>query len=122
TAASSCSTGEDFTTKHTKEDKRAEIMSWNRSLLCVLCVLCGESLSGAAEPTYWADARPILRKHCVVCHAERKLADLDVSAGLALDKPENIRKGSRAGKVPVLVPGKPDESLMVTLLSSKDPK
>jgi WD40 repeat protein/mono/diheme cytochrome c family protein len=73
----------------------------------------------AADPTYWQDVRPILRKHCVVCHSERKLSEVDVSAGLALDKPENIRKG---GKVTVLVPGKPDESLVVTLLTSKDKK
>ena len=76
---------------------------------CILSALCGEST--AAEPTYWADVRPILRKHCTVCHSERKLAEVELSAGLALDKPENIRKGSQNGKVPVLVPGKPDESL-----------
>ena len=73
----------------------------------------------AADPTYWQDVRPILRKHCTVCHSERKLPELDVSAGLALDKPEHIRKG---GKVPVLVPGKPDESLIVALLTTADKK
>ncbi|MFO0803921.1 MAG: WD40 repeat domain-containing protein [Gemmataceae bacterium] len=72
----------------------------------------------AADPTYWQDVRPILRKHCTVCHAERKLDELDVSAGLALDKPELIAKGTKKGKV--LVAGKPDDSLIVTLLSSKD--
>jgi WD40 repeat protein len=66
--------------------------------------------------------RPILRKHCVVCHSERRLSEEDVSAGLALDKPENIKKGSKNGKVPVLVSGKPDESLVVTLLTLKDKK
>jgi hypothetical protein len=63
--------------------------------------------------------RPILRKNCTVCHSERKLSEPEVSAGLALDKPELIRKG---GKVPVLVPGKPDQSLIVTLLTTKDLK
>lgn len=85
-----------------------------------LCALAGSSF--AADPTYWQDVRPILRKHCVVCHSERKLPELDVSAGLALDKPENIRKGGKNGAVTVLVPGKPDESLVVTLLTSKDKK
>src|SRR5262249_6178301 len=70
-------------------------------------------------PTYWQDVRPILRKNCTVCHAERKLDEPDVSAGLALDKLELIRKG---GKVPVLVPGKPDESLLVIVLTTKDKK
>src|SRR5262249_24348169 len=71
----------------------------------------------AADPTYWQDVRPILRKNCTVCHSERRLDEPDVSAGLALDKPELIRKG---GKVPVLVPGKPDQSLIVILLTSND--
>ena len=88
--------------------------------LCVLAVLGGEA--SAAEPTYWQDVRPIFRKHCVVCHSERKLAEVDVSAGLALDKPEHVRKGGKNGRVTVLVPGKPDESLVVTLLTSKDKK
>ena len=76
----------------------------------------------AADPTYWQDVRPILRKHCTVCHSERKLAELDVSAGLALDKPELIAKGSKKGKQPVLVAGKPDDSLIVSLLTTKDKK
>ncbi len=88
--------------------------------LCVFCVLRGESY--AADPTYWQDVRPILRKHCVVCHSERRLAEPDLSAGLALDKPENITKGGKNGKVTVLVASKPDESSLVTLLTSKDKK
>ncbi|HJZ55488.1 MAG TPA: c-type cytochrome domain-containing protein, partial [Gemmataceae bacterium] len=80
------------------------------------------SAFAADPPTYWQDVRPILRKNCTVCHSERKLDETDVSAGLALDKPELIRKGSKDGKVPVLVPGKPDESLIVVLLSTKDKK
>src|SRR5436305_906820 len=89
------------------------------ALICVLGVICGSSSAVAADPTYWADVRPILRKNCTVCHSERKLSEPEVSAGLALDKPEFVRKG---GKVPVLVPGKPDRSLIVTLLTTKDLK
>lgn len=89
-----------------------------RGALCLVgAVVASTSPAVAAEPTYWKDIRPILRKHCTVCHSERKLADMDISAGLALDKPELIRKG---GKVRVLVPGKPDESLIVMLLTTKD--
>src|SRR5436305_15263155 len=88
--------------------------------ICVHCVICGSSsVVAAAEPTYWTDMRPILRKNCTVCHSERKLAEPEVSAGLALDKPELIRKG---GKTAVLVPGKPDRSLIVTLLTTTDKK
>jgi len=88
--------------------------------LCLLYLLSGESI--AAEPTYWADVRPILRKNCTVCHSERKLDEPELSAGLALDKPEHIRKGSQNGKVRVLVPGKPDESLLIKLLTETDKK
>ena len=63
--------------------------------------------------------RPILRKNCTVCHSERRLDELDVSAGLALDQYELIRKPTKSK---VLVPGKPDESLLVTLLTTQDKK
>ncbi|MFO0849541.1 MAG: c-type cytochrome domain-containing protein [Gemmataceae bacterium] len=90
-------------------------MKWGS--LCVLGALCGEALS--AEPTYWQDVRPLLRKHCTVCHRESKRADADISAGLALDSPAAIRAGGREA---VLVPGQPDKSLLVTLLTAKDAK
>ena len=57
--------------------------------LSSLCVSVSLWSSRSAEPTYWQDVRPILRKHCTVCHTERKLDELDVSGGLALDTPEN---------------------------------
>ena len=90
--------------------------------LVAVALLCGDVRAADPAPTYWQDVRPILRKHCTVCHARRKLDDVDISAGLALDDPALIRKGGKNGKVPVLVPGKPDESLVVALLTSKDPK
>lgn len=76
----------------------------------------------AADPTYWQDVRPILRKHCVVCHSERRLSEIDISAGLALDKLDNILRGGKNGQVPVVVRGKPEESLLVTLLTTSDKK
>ena len=98
-------------------------MRTTRLFLCVLCVsVVTPVFAFAAEPTYWSDVRPILRKHCTVCHSERRLDEPEVSAGLALDKPENIRRGSQGGKVPVLVAGKPEKSLLVTLLTEKDKK
>jgi dipeptidyl aminopeptidase/acylaminoacyl peptidase len=83
----------------------------------ILCVLCGRSFS--AEPTYWQDIRPVLRKHCTVCHSARNAGDADLSGGLALDSYEAVRKG---GKTTVVKPGHGDESLLVTILrhSKKD--
>ncbi len=85
--------------------------------LCALGALRGES--SAADPTYWQDVRPILRKHCTVCHREAKLKEPEISAGLALDSPQAVLKG---GKTPVIKPGKPGESLLVALITSNDPK
>src|SRR5205814_432847 len=44
----------------------------------------------AADPTYWQDVRPALRKHCTVCHSAKNLKELDVSGGLALDTYEAV--------------------------------
>jgi hypothetical protein len=80
-------------------------------LLCALRALCGES--SAAEPTYWQDIRPVLRKHCTVCHNARNVGDPDLSGGLALDSYEAVKKG---GKIAVVKPGQGAESPLVTIL------
>ena len=83
-----------------------------------LCVLCVSVANGfAAEPTYWQDVRPVLRKHCTVCHKASKVADRDVSGGLALDSPEAIRRGDG-----VVVAGKPGDSLLMKLVTTADAK
>ncbi len=87
------------------------------SVLAILGTTCAGAMAADA-PTYWQDVRPILRKHCTVCHSERKQADRDISAGLALDRLPNIQKGGPGGVV--LVAGRPEESPLVTLLTSKD--
>jgi WD40 repeat protein len=70
----------------------------------------------AAEPTYWADVRPLLRKHCTVCHSVRTLREPDVSGGLALDSYDAVLKGGRSR---VVTAGKPDESEILRRLHEK---
>jgi hypothetical protein len=72
----------------------------------------------AAEPTYWQDVRPVLRKHCTVCHSTKNLKEPEVSAGLALDSLEAIRKG---GKTPVVNSGKGASSTLITILRHEKP-
>src|SRR5215470_9331171 len=86
-------------------------------LFCVSLWLCGSTVFAAEEPTYWQDVRPVLRKHCTVCHSARNLQELDVSGGLALDSYEAVLKGA---KRPVLQAGKSGDSLMVQLLLTED--
>jgi DNA-binding beta-propeller fold protein YncE len=83
-----------------------------------LYALAFGSVAPAADPTYWQDVRPIIRKHCTVCHSQKNLAEPDVSAGLALDSLEAIRKG---GKRPVIVPGKSSESKLIAALRDAKP-
>jgi Tol biopolymer transport system component len=78
------------------------------------------ALSGAcpaAEPTYWQDIRPILRKNCTVCHSAKNVKEVDVSGGLALDTYEAIRKGSKG---PVIQAGKSGASLLIERLQTDD--
>src|SRR5947209_12730829 len=70
-----------------------------------------------ADPTYWEDIRPILRKNCTVCHSTKNLKELDVSGGLALDSYAAIRKGT---KHPVLSPGKSGDSILVERVTTED--
>src|SRR5438309_2088949 len=81
----------------------------------LLLVLCAPATASAADPTYWQDIRPALRKYCTVCHSQKNIKELDVSGGLALDSYEAIRKGS---KHPILQPGKSSDSLMVQLITT----
>lgn len=81
-------------------------------------VAADEPMKNSNVPTYWEDIRPVLRKNCAFCHAERHLKKMDVSAGLALDTYEAILKG---GKIPVMKVGDSKNSLLVQLLVSDNP-
>ena len=80
-----------------------------KSLAILLVPVC----ASAAEPTYWQDVRPILRKQCTVCHSQKNLAEPDVSAGLALDSLDAIKKG---GKKPMVAGGKSGDSQLIAIL------
>jgi WD40 repeat protein len=77
------------------------------------------ALAQTKEPTYWQDIRPILRKHCTVCHSAKNLREPDVSGGLALDTPEAVLKGSKHA---ILKAGKSSDSLIIHVLVTEDKK
>ncbi len=61
--------------------------------------------AGEPSPSYSQVVQPLLQARCVRCHGDKaRKADLDLST------PEGIAKGGESG--PVIVPGKPDESLL----------
>jgi mono/diheme cytochrome c family protein len=61
--------------------------------------------------------RPVLVKHCYECHAES--SDV-VQAGLKLDQPQHVYAGGDSGAV--IVPGKPEESLLLQSLRYEGPE
>jgi WD40 repeat protein len=86
-------------------------------LLSVFSVCSVVTSSSAAEPTYWQDVRPLLRKHCTVCHSVRTIKEVDVSAGLALDSYAAITKDP---KKPIVVRGKAGDSELIKRLLISD--
>src|SRR6185369_11863313 len=64
----------------------------------------------AAPPTFEKDIRPILKTHCFECHGEGE----KLKGGLDLRLRRLILQGGDDG--PVLVPGKPDRSLLFKLV------
>src|SRR6185503_2114799 len=67
-------------------------------------------LLAAAPPTFEKDIRPILRTHCFECHGEGE----KLKGGLDVRLRRLILQGG--DNVPVLVPGKPDQSRLFKLV------
>jgi mono/diheme cytochrome c family protein len=90
----------------------------------VLGVAIAHASAGLAEPSddafspeqvafFESKIRPIFVEHCWKCHAN------DEKGGLRLDSRDTALAGGDSG--PAIVPGKPDESLMVTAVRYTDP-
>jgi WD40 repeat protein len=72
-----------------------------------------------AEPTYWQDVRPILRKSCTVCHNTRQLKEPDISGGLTLDSYEAVLKWKEKNR-PLVHPRKSATSLLYQVVVTSD--
>jgi hypothetical protein len=81
------------------------------------CLALTLAVAAGAEPTYWQDVRPLLRKHCTGCHSARMLADTDLSGGLALDSYEAALKGASRS---VIVPAKSKDSELIRRVTTTD--
>src|SRR6266853_3854359 len=66
----------------------------------------------AAPPTFEKDIRPILKAHCFDCHGEGE----KLNGGLDLRLQRLMLKGGDDGAV--IVPGKPEKSLLLKLVQS----
>lgn len=61
-----------------------------------------------------AKIRPMLVKHCYECHSAEAVAKNNLKGALLLDTRAGSAKGGESG--PAVVPGKPDESLLISAL------
>ena len=69
------------------------------------------ALNGKLEDVTENDVLPIFQTRCVLCHGKRRQ-----EGGLDLRTQASRLKGGKSG--PALVPGKPDESLLIKRIAS----
>jgi hypothetical protein len=80
-----------------------------RLAACLLLMIPSVAVGQDAGADFFeARIRPVLAEHCYSCHSQ---AAKKQRGGLLLDSREGVRAGGDSG--PVIVPGKPDESLLV---------
>src|SRR6267378_2673260 len=86
---------------------------WDLRLLCSLCLLLLLfPPAHAALPVFEKDIRPILKAHCFDCHGEGE----KLKGGVDLRLRRLMLKGGDDGAV--IVPGKPEKSLLLKLVQS----
>ncbi len=86
-------------------------------LLAAACLPAGHPVHGAGPNTlapdtpqfYTAHVQPIFQANCYRCHA-----GLNHRGGLVMDTKAGLERGGKNG--PVLVPGHPEQSLLVALI------
>jgi hypothetical protein len=91
-----------------------------RSFVLVVAVLAAVEPLTAADNSKGVDffekhIRPVLVANCYQCHSA---SSKEIEGGLRLDTREGLRKGGDSGAV--IVPGKPDESLLIRALQHED--
>src|SRR5687768_12928872 len=90
--------------------------------LCAFAVLivavAGTAPAAAAsEPSFERDVWPVLAENCYGCHTA---VDKKSKGGLSLDTRDEAFRGGDTGAL--LVPGKPDESLLLKMISGDKPE
>lgn len=86
------------------------------ALMCLASLLAAPARADEPAPTFDADVRPVLRKHCAACHnGERPRGELDLSTYA------NLLTGGVSGKA--VIAKKPEESPLYTMAAHlEDPK
>src|SRR5580704_208063 len=80
-------------------------------MLYQLSVLGIFAASALTAGTFEANALPVFHARCFACHSGKVL-----SGGLSLETPDEILRGGTSGGA--IVPGKPNDSLLLTLVAA----
>jgi mono/diheme cytochrome c family protein len=82
---------------------------------CKSHALPNASAANPATPRFYPDyVRPVFQRNCYKCHS-----GLNHRGGLQLDTREHLMRGGKDGAV--IVPGHPEQSLMVKLIRHEGP-
>jgi cytochrome c553 len=84
------------------------------SVLGCVVVASGATISPEQSEFFESRVRPLFVSKCHSCHTESKLG------GLRLDTAANLLAGGKSG--PVLIPGRPAESILIQRVKEKDPE
>jgi mono/diheme cytochrome c family protein len=76
-----------------------------RILIIELALAAALARAAQTDEFFETRVRPVFAKNCYACHTDSQMG------GLRLDSGEAVRKGGKSG--PPVVPGKPDESLLI---------
>src|SRR4051812_16861500 len=85
----------------------------------VLWLLAGSAWGQTADgiDSFEKNIRPLLADNCYGCHSSKLTSPM---GGLLLDSKAGMLRGGRSG-APAVVPGKPDESLIVAAIRQTGP-
>ena len=89
----------------------------DRSARAAELVSASAPAQASSGPDFQRDVQPILAEHCGHCHG---VDEQSRKGDLRLDIRQNALEGGESGQ-PAIVPGKPDESEMVSRILSDDP-
>ncbi len=79
--------------------------------------MSAQSVLSVGDDFFEKKIRPVLATNCYACHASKMKSPM---GGLVLDTKSGLLKGGDSG--PVIVPGKPAESLLLRAMRYNDPK
>src|SRR5687768_14422227 len=90
-----------------------------RTTLCLLALAASTAFAAdpAAKVDFNRDVRPILAENCFLCHGPDEQTR---KAKLRLDVRDDALKGGKSGTA-AIVPGKPQESVLLARVTSADP-